>query len=476
MLAVFALALLLSPADDVTPLLAKVRASNAMVDDLRELCDSVGGRPTGSPAGTRAEEWAARKFRDAGVPVTLESYTLPATWRSRLAAAEAVAPAAFPLRIAAAPFSASTNGTIEGTLVDFGDGAPEVLAKVPESKGTIALVRTGIMGSLDDLFGDYMRIKALLETAKRTGVAAMLLESSQRRSLLYRHPMSLDGSIVPLPVAVVAHDHAERLLRLMSRGDVRVSLRLDNEIGGKFTARNVVAEIRGSDKADEIVVIGAHLDSWDMGTGALDNGVNAVSVLDLARQIKALGMKPRRTIRFIDFTGEENGMIGSRAYAEAHRAEMPKHAAMITMDIGSGKTTGFFLNGREELRPMVEKALAPLLEAKAQQNAVDALDGTDNFDFILFGVPNLVANQDPVPYLPEYHAESDTFDKVDVAAAKENEAIDAALLWYLANADERLPQQTRADVEKLLSDQHLVEQMKQFAQWEDWAAHRRGLR
>ena len=91
-------------------------------------------------------------------------------------------------------------------------------------------------------------------------------------------------------------------------------------------------------------------------------------------------------------------------------------------------------------------------------------------------MPNLVANQDPVPYLPEYHAESDTFDKVDVVAAKENEAVDAALLWSLANADERLPQQTRAGVEKLLADQHLVEQMKQFAQWEDWAAHKRGLR
>ena len=137
--------------------------------------------------------------------------------------------------------------------------------------------------------------------------------------------------------------------------------------------------------------------------------------------------------------------------------------------------TGFFLNGREDLRPMVEKALAPLLEAKAQQNAVDALDGTDNFDFILFGVPNLVANQDPLPYLPEYHGESDTFDKVDVAAAKENEAIDAALLWALANGDARPPQQTRAEVEKLLADQHLVEQMKLFAQWDDWAAHKRGL-
>jgi hypothetical protein len=476
MLTPFLFALLLSPPSDVSPLLARVRGSNAMIDDLRELCDTVGGRPTPSPAEARAEEWAARKFREAGVAVTMESYTLPASWRSRAAAAEAVAPAAFPLRIAAAPFTAGTNGAIEGTLVDFGDGNPDVLAKVPESKGKIAFVRTGIMNSLEDLFGDYMRISALLETAKRTGVAAMLLESSQRRSLLYRHPMALDGRIVPLPVAVVAHDNAERLLRLMAGGAVRVRLNLDNETGPMATARNVVGEIRGSDKAGEIVVIGAHLDSWDMGTGALDNGVNAVTVIDLARQIKALGMQPRRTIRFIDFTGEENGMIGSRAYAEGHRAEMPRHAAMITMDIGSGKTTGFFLNGREDLRPLVERALAPVMEAKAQQNPPDGIDGTDNFDFILFGVPNLVANQDPVPYLPDYHAESDTFDKVDAAAAKENEAIDAALLWYLANTDERLPQQSRAEVEKLLAEQHLVEQMKSFGQWDDWAGRKRGLR
>ena len=469
-------ALLMAPADGVSPLLAKVRASNAMIDDLRELCDTVGGRPTPSPAGERAEGWAALKFSAAGVSVKLESYTLPASWQSRSATAAAIAPALFPLRIAAAPFTASTKGMVQASLVDFGDGTPDVLAKVPESKGKIAFVHTGIMNSLDDLFGDYMRINALLAAAKRTGVAAMLIESSQRRSLLYRHPMSLDGTIVPLPVAVVAHDHAERLARLMKRGDVRVALLLDNVVGGPATAHNVVAEIRGSDKAEEIVVIGAHLDSWDMGTGALDNGVNAVTVIDLARQIKALDMKPRRTIRFVDFTGEENGMLGSRAYAEAHRAEMAKTAAMITMDIGSGKISGFFLDGRPELRPIVEKALAPVIDAKAQQNPPDAIDGTDNFDFILFGVPNFVANQDPAPYLPEYHAESDTFDKVDAAAAKENEAADAALLWSLANADQRAPQQTRAEVDKLLAEQHLVEQMKAFAQWGDWAAHKRGLK
>jgi len=169
-------------------------------------------------------------------------------------------------------------------------------------------------------------------------------------------------------------------------------------------------------------------------------------------------------------------MLGSAAYAAAHRDEMPRMAMMMTADIGSGKTTGFFLNGREELRPAVEAALKPFIaDPKNQQNAADALDGTDNFDFMLWGVPNLVANQDPTPYLPEYHAESDTFDKVDVAQAKENEAIDGAVVWEFANAAARLPQQSRAEVDALLAASHVDEQMKAFAQWDAWAAGKRGL-
>jgi len=466
-------------ADDLAPLIARIRASNQMIDDLRELCDRVGGRPTGSANEKRAEDWAAKKLKDAGVDsVNVESYMLPSYWESKTANAACTAPASFPLRIAAAPFTASTpNGQpIDGALVDFGDGSPEALAKVPPSEGKIAFVRTPIMASLEDLFADYLRINALLEAAKKSGVKAMLLESSQRRSLLYRHPMSLTGNTIPLPVAVVARDNAERLLRLMGSGEVRIRLQLDNDVSGPVTARNVAGEIKGSDKADEIVLFGAHLDSWDLGTGALDNGVNAATVIDLARQIKALGIKPRRTIRFVLFTGEENGMIGSRAYAAAHRAEMPRVAMMITADIGSGKTTGFFLNGREELRADVEAAMKPFIaDPKNQQSPPDAIDGTDNFDFILWGAPNLVANQEAAPYLPEYHAESDTFDKVDVPQAKENEAIDAAVVLQFANAATRAPQQTRAQVEKLLADTHVDEQMKLFDQWGDWAAGKRGL-
>ena len=222
-------------ADDLT---TRIRSSNQMIDDLRELCDRVGGRPTGSLNEKRAEDWAAKKLRDAGVDVSVESYLIPAYWESKTAMAACTTPSNFPLRIAAAPFSASTpNGEpVEGALVDFGDGSPAVLAKVPQSLGKIAFVRTPVMTSLDDLFGDYMRVSALLDTAKRTGVRAMLIESSQKRSLLYRHPMSLTGRIVPMPVAVVARDNAERIIRLLGNGngnnDIHVRVQLDNEITG----------------------------------------------------------------------------------------------------------------------------------------------------------------------------------------------------------------------------------------------------
>ena len=136
---------------------------------------------------------------------------------------------------------------------------------------------------------------------------------------------------------------------------------------------------------------------------------------------------------------------------------------MSAIIIGSGKALGYFLNGREELRKGAEAG-------GLKENPLDALDGTDNFDFILAGVPNLVVSQDPTPYFGEYHAESDTFDKVDQPQARENAAAETKVLLYFANADEKAPQQTRAEVQKLLVDRQLVDQMKAFAQWDEWEA------
>lgn len=467
-------------ADGARLLAGRAFGSTPLLEDLRELCDRIGGRPTGSAACDRAIEWAAARFRATKVDqVSIESFTVPAAWLADRAQAQCISPVEFPVRIAAAPGSASTpgGGPIEARLVDAGDGSAEGLAKLGESaRGAIALVKTREMKTLDDLFDEYVRNAPLLEAARKAGISAILLQSTRPRGLLYRHPVEVNGVNEPVPAAIISREHAARLARLLEKGEVRVRLTLANKTGGSFESRNVVAEIRGREKPEEIVLVGAHLDSWDLGTGANDNGVNATLVIDVARGIKELGLVPSRTLRFVLFTGEEQGMWGSAGYVRRHASEMGRHVAVVIFDVGSGRTCGFYLNGREELRKPVDDALATLTSLGVSDHTIEAIDGTDNFDFLLSGVPNLVAKQDWAPYLPDYHAESDVFDQVDAREAKANAAIASALVWAFAeNPNRPAKRQTREEVEKLLKDTKLDEQMKSFGQWDDWVAGRRGV-
>ncbi|HYL78776.1 MAG TPA: M20/M25/M40 family metallo-hydrolase [Bryobacteraceae bacterium] len=463
--------------DEPHRLAARAQGNTPIFQDLRELCDGIGGRPTGSAAADRAIEWAAKKFRDIGIEnVSVEPFTAPSLWLPVSAEASALAPARFNLRIAAAPMSPSTKAPIEAKLVDAGDGTPEAFAKLGASvKGAIVLVHSSEMKTFDDLFAEYMRNVGLIAAAKKYQPAAMLLESTRPRGLLYRHPISLDTNYAPVPTAIVSREHAERLGRLAETGEVRVRLAMTNRTSSRYDSQNVIAEIRGREKPDEIVLVGAHLDSWDLGTGAEDNGVNVALVLDLARAFHDLGIIPRRTLRFALFTGEEQGMLGSEAYVARHKTELDKFAAVVIFDTGSGHLSGFYLNGREELRAPINKAMAGVEGLKSTEHLIDALDGTDNFDFLISGVPNLVGIQDPIPYLPDYHAESDTFDRVNQKEEKITEAVAATLLWGLAENPERpTRRQTRAEVERLIKDTKLDEQMKAFGQWDDFQAHKRG--
>ena len=463
---------------DPQRLAARALGNTPLFSDLRELCDGIGGRPTGSAALDRAVDWAAERFRKAGADsVRLESYPVPLLWLPVASQARAHAPEPFEIRIAAAPFSPSTAGALEGRVVDAGEGTPESFARAGEAlKGAIALVRSREMKTFDDLFAEYLRNAVLLEAVAKYHPAALLLESTRPRGLLYRHPITLDSSIAAVPAAIIGREHAERLARLAEKGEVRVRLDIQNRTGGEFTARNVVAEVRGREKPEEIVLIGAHLDSWDLGTGAEDNGANSAMVIDLLRGFKELKAAPRRTIRFVLFTGEEHGMWGSAGYVQSHRAELDRHVAVVVFDTGSGRLSGFYLNGREELRKPVNDALGAVSGLQAFEHLPDAIDGTDNFDFLLSGVPNLVGIQDPIPYLPDYHAESDTFDRVNQRELRFTEAAASALLWGLAESAERPAyRQTREQVEKLLIETKLDQQMKPFGQWEDFRSGKRGV-
>jgi carboxypeptidase Q len=455
---------LLAQTGAVQRLAEAVRDETPVFTDLSELCDGIGGRPTGSAACRRAVAWAAKKFREAGAEnVRTESYRVPALWLPVSAASSALVPERFPLRLMAAP------GTPGVTLPDA-----RLVTKLDENaRGKVLLVPSEEMKTLSDLFGEYLRTPALLADAKKSGVAAILLQSMQPRELLSRHPVVMNGELETIPVALVAREQAGRLERLAARGEVRLRLDIVNRTGPAYQADNVIAEIRGREKPEAIVVIGAHLDSWDSGTGAEDDGANCAMLIDLARQMRRLELRPRRTVRFILFTGEEQGMWGSSGYVRTHLAEMDRHVAMVAFDMGSGKTSGFFLNGREDLRAPLESVLRAA-GIEGLQNTGSAIDGTDNFDFLLAGVPNLVALQDEQAYTPDYHAESDTFDKVNQTELKNNAALAAAVVWGFADlAEWPLKRQSRAEVEELLKRTRIDEQMKLFGQWKAWEEGKR---
>jgi Zn-dependent M28 family amino/carboxypeptidase len=276
---------------------------------------------------------------------------------------------------------------------------------------------------------------------------------------------------------MMERDGAARALRLL-RGGTALALTavLDLRSGPAYETFNVVGEIRGTTRPDEIVLIGAHLDSWDLGTGALDNGANAMMVLDIARQIHRLGIAPARTIRFALWNGEEQNLNGSYGYTLTHAAELGRHVMASSYDIGTGRITGFFTGGRGELIPVLDRALAPVGGLGPFSHLNVPIVGTDNYDFMMQGVANLVANQESANYGPNYHARSDEFGRADLHQLRLNAAIAAAVTWGFATLDLSLPRQTAAQVDSLVRSTDLADQMRAFNVYQSWEAGERGLR
>jgi carboxypeptidase Q len=452
--------------------------SSQLEANLRVLTDEIGGRPTGSPEYERALRWAVAAFQKAGVDsVKLESYPVPFQWLPGTSSARVVSPGDYPLDVVSCGLAPSTPGPVTAPVVDVGEGKREDFDRLGGiARGAIALVHRPLMKSFEDLFAEYLAGPETMKAAADHGLAAILFISTRPRDLLYRHSVTWD-SIAPIPMALIAREDGLRLARVIEAGAVpRVTLDIRNRVGGPGKAMNVVAEIRGSRKPKEIVLLGAHLDSWDLGTGALDNGVNCALVIDVARAIAA-GPRPDRTIRFVLFTGEEYGLLGSRGYVDTHRSELDEHVAVLVHDIGDGRITGYYTDGRTDFDPALLAILAPVKAWGADATNPEAILGTDNFDFLLEGVPNLVAIQDPSRYLADYHASSDTFDKVDPRLARRNAAIAAVAVVGIANAPARLgPRQTRAEVARLLADEKwkLEMQMKTYGLWKQWESGQRG--
>jgi hypothetical protein len=475
-------ALILSPAarageqSDIDRLVAALLGDTPLIEDLRRLTDEIGGRPTGSEANLRSVEWGLSRFREAGVDARKEGFIVPAHWLERSARSEVRGDSRFAVRVASMPYSAPTfPGGLAAPLVDGGTGGVEDFERLGEkARGAIVLVETPRLLDIPGLFAEYTIASAVESRAEKAGVAGLAYQSSRPPSVLYRQIVAR-GEDNALPMIVVERDAGMRMLRLLREGrSLEMFVELVIDTGGPFESYNVIGEIRGDENPEEIVVAGAHLDSWGLGQGALDNGCNVAMLVDVARQIRRLGLKPRRTIRFVLFNGEEHGFFGSLGYTRTHLDELDRHVLAQSYDIGSGRIVGYFTNGRPELSPAMERALEPVRGLGPFEILDIPVVGTDNFDFILQGVANLVANQESANYGENYHASSDTFDKVDQRQLRLNAAIAAAVTWSFAEMDVDWKRQRRSEVQQLIDTTDLGKEMRVFHLMEDWEQGERG--
>ena len=464
-------------ANEADRIIKEALKPSSLESNLRKLTDEVGGRVPGTPAMQRAVDWGVSAFKAAGGEnVHTEEFQIPHSWAEGETRMNVVAPEKVAVRAISIGWAPSLAAHQHAQIVDVGHGTPEEFAHAGRIDGAILLVHSDEMKKWDDLFAEYLNAPGIIDRAVQGRALAIAFQSTRPNDLLYRHTNSGAGEIDRIPMVLIAREDAGRMARLIASGQTLLAdLAIPNQIGGAFNAANVVAEIPGNDHPDQFVVLGAHLDSWELGTGALDNGCNSALVIDALRAIKESGLRPRRTIRFALFSGEEQGMIGSRAYVRTHRAELDKNIGMVVFDSGTGRTTGFSLGGRKDLVAATTALLAPLHQFGAAEVTTDADSGTDNFDFLLEGVPTFNANQEEANYLINYHAQSDTFDKVDLPQLKKHVAEAAELAFALANNPEPVGARlNRAQVEQTLRETGLDKPMRMMGIWQAWERGERG--
>src|SRR6202162_863042 len=479
-----------SESDDRARIIQAALQPSPIESNLRHLTDEIGGRVPGTAAMQRAVDWGGQMFKLAGADsVHTEQFDIPNSWAEGTtemtvsATGTALDPklrqipkVEFRVRCVSIAWAPALAAVKHVPVVDVGGGTDEEFKKAGDIAGKIILVHSVVLKTWDDLFAEYTKAPPVITAAVKGNAKAVAFIATREHDILYRHTNSFAGEIDRIPQVLVAREDGERIGRLLGSGHpVWADLSIPDRVGGPIKAANVIAEIKGSDKRDEFVILGAHLDSWELGTGALDNGCNAALVVDALRAIKATGMKPRRSIRFILFSGEEEGLLGSRAYATAHRSELDNAAGVIIYDAGTGKTTGFADGGRKDVLDAAKRIIAPLKQFGVTEMKTDMEWGTDHFDLMLEGVPTFVADQEEANYLENYHATSDTYDKVDFPQLKKHVAEAAALSVGLADLPEKIgPRFTHEQMEQTMDETKSVAMLKANGLWDDWVSGKRG--
>ncbi len=418
---------------------------------LAHLTENIGPRPAGSPQAQAAAEYVAAELRQLGLDVHLEPAQVSHWVRGEEKAELVEYPGQGPgttQRIVLAAVSGSSATPTDGITADvvvvhsFNELAALGRDKV---KGKTVLYnvsydeRKALAGYSFEAYGEAVVYRSNgAKAAAGLGAIASLVRSVGGAN--YRLPHTGHSTPAGIPDADLAAEDADLIEHLAGQGRVRMHLTLTPQTLPETTGYNVVADLKGSEHPEQIVIVSGHLDSWDLGRGAIDDGAGVVISMEAAEVLQRLHIRPRRTLRVIAWMDEENGSGGSKAYAEAHAAEMTNYVAAIESDEGAGHPLGFALKMSPEalaaLRPVadtLDPVGATILRAEEES------PGADIDPLVKAGVPGIGIIQDARRYFDYHHSAADTLDKVDPQELKENAAAMAVMGCFLALAPEPLP-------------------------------------
>ena len=447
-----------------------------VMKNLQYIADVIGPRLTGSPAARAANDWTMKQFQGYGLDARLEQWNFGGRWERGPMWMRMVAPRSHEVVAASWAWAPGTGGKpVTGPVVRVDASTPESLAVYSgKIKGAWVMLRGPANVFNNDgpamTAADSQRQRAAFaafqqapvrDSAARArqqqfnndqpfllrnaGALGILLDAGKEQDLL-----NMSGSpnrVLPLPQVVVAHEEYamfDRLIGLGTTPQLQASIQNTLSMKDSVPQWNTVAEIRGTELPGQVVIVGAHLDSWDLGTGTTDNATGSMATLEAARIIAQSGLKPKRTIRFILFTGEEQGLIGSRKYAEQHAAEADSIQAVIVLDNGAGAVTGQALQGRPELYGLWRAILLPVRSLNADTVNDAFKGGTDHLSFLPYGVPGFNFNQITRGYNHTHHSQSDTYDKGIDWDLRQASTVMAVSAFELANLTGMIPRGTRA--------------------------------
>ncbi|HTJ45581.1 MAG TPA: M20/M25/M40 family metallo-hydrolase [Kofleriaceae bacterium] len=434
--------------DPAAKIIAAARGSDAAYKKLQFLTDHIGNRLSGSPQLDQAIAWAQKAMTDDGLDVHTEKVMVP-HWVRGAEAGAIVAPIQRDMVVlglggtVATPKGGLTAPVVVVTSWD------ELKAKGDQVKGKIVLYDVE-MPAYDPVennthYGDVVPFRwAGASQAAKLGAVAVLVRSVTHHSLRTPHTgaMGYEDKVPKIPALAVTPEDATLLHRLADEGEVKVHVLTSGKTLPDAPSANVIAELKGREKPDEIVVIGGHIDSWDVGQGAHDDGAGITTCMQALATIKALGLQPRRTIRVVLFTNEENGLRGGKGYADAHKDELPKTVAALESDLGAFPPNGFQITAPEASRDRVIARVTDLASLLGELDATHVIarehGGADVEPMAPAGV--VVGDLDvrAATYFDYHHTPADTLDKIDPKVLADDVATVAVFAYVIADLPDRI--------------------------------------